>query len=127
MQPQCSPRRKNPEKNITDAVALRRLRTQCERAKRTLSSSVQATIEIASFYEGIDYSCSLSRACFEELCMDYFCKSIGLVESCLRDAGMDKENVHDVVLVGGSTYIPKVKGNDPRVLQRQGAQQLHQP
>merc|ERR1711988_1725691 len=89
--------------------ALRRLRTQCERAKRTLSSSTQATIEIDSLFEGIDYSCSLSRARFEELCMDYFRNSMGPVEKCLRDSGIDKKNVHDLVLVGGSTRIPKVQ------------------
>merc|ERR1719412_1977198 len=89
--------------------AIRRLRTQCERAKRTLSSSTQATIEIDSLFEGIDYSCSLSRARFEELNMDYFRNSMGPVEKCLRDSGIDKRNVHEVVLVGGSTRIPKVQ------------------
>ena len=89
--------------------AIRRLRTQCERAKRTLSSSTQATIEIDSLFEGIDYSCSLSRARFEELCMDYFRNSMGPVEKCLKDSGIDKKSVHDVVLVGGSTRIPKVQ------------------
>merc|ERR1711935_733082 len=89
--------------------AIRRLRTQCERAKRTLSSSTQATIEIDSLFEGIDYSCSLSRARFEELNMDYFRNSMGPVEKCLRDSGIDKRNVHEVVMVGGSTRIPKVR------------------
>merc|ERR1712146_407891 len=89
--------------------ALRRLRTQCERAKRTLSSSTQATIEIDSLFDGIDYSCSLSRARFEELNMDYFRNSMGPVEKCLRDSGIDKKNVHEIVLVGGSTRIPKVQ------------------
>merc|ERR1712070_1232875 len=89
--------------------ALRRLRTQCERAKRTLSASTQATIEIDSLFDGIDFSCSLSRARFEELCMDYFRNSMGPVEKCMRDSGIDKKNVHEVVLVGGSTRIPKVQ------------------
>merc|ERR1712151_1368167 len=89
--------------------ALRRLRTQCERAKRTLSSSTQATIEIDSLFDGIDFSCTLSRARFEELNMDYFRNSMGPVEKCLRDSGIDKKNVHEVVLVGGSTRIPKVQ------------------
>merc|ERR1712199_20572 len=89
--------------------ALRRLRTQCERAKRTLSSSTQATIEIDSLFDGIDFSCSLSRARFEELNMDYFRNSMGPVEKCLRDSGIDKRNVHEIVLVGGSTRIPKVQ------------------
>merc|ERR1712226_347280 len=103
-------KRKNRGKDIAgNNRAIRRLHTQCERAKRTLSSSTQATIEIDSLFDGIDYSCSLSRARFEELCMDYFRNSMGPVEKCLRDSGIDKRNVHEVVLVGGSTRIPKVQ------------------
>jgi len=103
-------KRKNRGKGLDgNNRALRRLRTQCERAKRTLSSSTQATIEIDSLFDGIDYSCSLSRARFEELNMDYFRNSMGPVEKCLRDSGIDKRNVHEVVLVGGSTRIPKVQ------------------
>jgi len=103
-------KRKNRGKGLEgNNRALRRLRTQCERAKRTLSSSTQATIEIDSLFDGIDYSCSLSRARFEELNMDYFRNSMGPVEKCLRDSGIDKRNVHEVVLVGGSTRIPKVQ------------------
>merc|ERR1711874_542879 len=103
-------KRKNRGKDMAgNHRAIRRLRTQCERARRTLSSSTQATIEIDSLFEGIDYSCSLSRARFEELNMDYFRNSMGPVEKCLRDSGIDKRNVHEVVLVGGSTRIPKVQ------------------
>merc|ERR1711871_1786339 len=103
-------KRKNRGKDLAgNNRALRRLRTQCERAKRTLSSSTQATIEIDSLFEGIDFSCTLSRARFEELNMDYFRNSMGPVEKCLRDSGIDKRNVHEVVLVGGSTRIPKVQ------------------
>ena len=103
-------KRKNRGKDLAgNNRALRRLRTQCERAKRTLSSSTQATIEIDSLFDGVDYSCSLSRARFEELNMDYFRNSMGPVEKCLRDSGIDKRNVHEVVLVGGSTRIPKVQ------------------
>merc|ERR1711907_314189 len=103
-------KRKNRGQDLSgNQRALRRLRTQCERTKRTLSSSTQATIEIDSLFEGIDYSCSLSRARFEELNMDYFRNSMGPVEKCLRDSGIDKKGVHDVVLVGGSTRIPKVQ------------------
>merc|ERR1712223_2166742 len=103
-------KRKNRGKDLAgNNRALRRLRTQCERAKRTLSASTQATIEIDSLFGGIDYSCSLSRARFEELNMDYFRNSMGPVEKCLRDSGIDKRNVHEVVLVGGSTRIPKVQ------------------
>jgi L1 cell adhesion molecule like protein len=89
--------------------AIRRLRTQCERAKRTLSSSTQATIEIDSLFEGIDYSCTLTRARFEELNMDYFRNTMAPVEKVLRDSKIDKRQVNEVVLVGGSTRIPKVQ------------------
>merc|ERR1711977_53498 len=89
--------------------ALRRLRTQCERAKRTLSSSTSATIEIDSLVDGIDFSCTLSRAKFEELNMDYFKGSMLPVEKVLKDSGVKKENITEVVLVGGSTRIPKVQ------------------
>jgi len=103
-------KRKNRGKDLTgNNRALRRLRTQCERAKRTLSSSTQATIEIDSLFEGIDFSCSISRARFEELCMDYFRNAMGPVEKALRDSGVDKKSVDEVVLVGGSTRIPKVQ------------------
>ncbi|THU46320.1 hypothetical protein C4D60_Mb09t03680 [Musa balbisiana] len=89
--------------------ALRRLRTACERAKRTLSSTAQTTIEIDSLYEGVDFYTTITRARFEELNMDLFRKCMEPVEKCLRDAKMDKSSVHDVVLVGGSTRIPKVQ------------------
>merc|ERR1712159_847686 len=103
-------KRKNRGKDLAgNQRALRRLRTQCERAKRTLSSSTQAAIEIDSLFEGIDYSCNISRARFEELCMDYFRNSMGPVEKVLRDSGIDKRSVHEIVLVGGSTRIPKVQ------------------
>merc|ERR1712167_384197 len=103
-------KRKNRGKDLAgNNRAVRRLRTQCERAKRRLSSSTQATIEIDSLFDGIDFSCSLSRARFEELNMDYFRNSMGPVEKCMRDSGIDKKNVHEVVLVGGSTRIPKVQ------------------
>jgi len=103
-------KRKNRGKDLAgNQRALRRLRTQCERAKRTLSSSTQATIEIDSLFDGIDYNCSLSRARFEELNMDYFRNSMAPVEKALRDSGIDKKNIHEVVLVGGSTRIPKVQ------------------
>jgi len=103
-------KRKNRGKDLAgNNRAVRRLRTQCERAKRTLSSSTQATIEIDSLFDGVDYTCSLSRARFEELNMDYFRNSMGPVEKCMRDSGIDKKNIHEVVLVGGSTRIPKVQ------------------
>jgi heat shock protein 1/8 len=92
-----------------NARALRRLRTACERAKRTLSSTAQTTIEIDSLYEGVDFYSTITRARFEELNMDLFRKCMEPVEKCLRDAKMDKGQVHEVVLVGGSTRIPKVQ------------------
>jgi len=103
-------KRKNRGKDVSgNQRALRRLRTQCERAKRTLSSSTQATIEIDSLFEGIDFSCTISRARFEELNMDYFRNSMGPVEKALRDSGVDKKALDEIVLVGGSTRIPKVQ------------------
>ncbi|CAJ2671072.1 unnamed protein product [Trifolium pratense] len=89
--------------------ALRRLRTQCERAKRTLSFSVDTTIEVDALFEGIDFSSSITRAKFEEINMDLFNECMETVESCLNDSKMDKSNVDDVVLVGGSSRIPKVQ------------------
>ena len=73
--------------------ALRRLRTACERAKRSLSSSAQTSIEIDSLFEGVDFYSSITRARFEELNMDLFRKCMEPVEKCLRDAKMDKSSV----------------------------------
>ncbi|KAB2611578.1 heat shock 70 kDa protein-like [Pyrus ussuriensis x Pyrus communis] len=93
----------------SNARALRRLRTACERAKRTLSSTAQTTIEIDSLYEGIDFYSTITRARFEEMNMDLFRKCMEPVEKCLRDSKIDKSRVDEVVLVGGSTRIPKVQ------------------
>ena len=89
--------------------ALRRLRTACERAKRTLSSSTQAHIEIDSLFEGTDFNSVITRARFEDLNMDYFRKCMEPVEKVLKDSKLSKSQVHEVVLVGGSTRIPKVQ------------------
>ena len=86
-----------------------RLRTECERAKRTLSSSTQAHIEIDSLFDGVDFNSTITRARFEDLCMDYFKKCMNPVEEVLRDSKISKGGVDEVVLVGGSTCIPKVK------------------
>jgi heat shock 70kDa protein 1/2/6/8 len=91
-----------------DSRAMRRLRTQCEKAKRNLSFSAQTTIEVDSLKDGEDYSVIITRAKFEELCIKYFQDCIAPVEKVLKDSGMSKSQVHDVVLVGGSTRIPKV-------------------
>ncbi|KAF8522226.1 hsp71-like protein [Hysterangium stoloniferum] len=101
-------KRKNKKDLSTNARALRRLRTACERAKRTLSSAAQTSIEIDSLYEGIDFYTSLTRARFEELCNDLFRGTLEPVEKVLRDSKIDKSSVHEIVLVGGSTRIPKI-------------------
>ncbi len=98
------------KKDITSNVrSMRRLRTACERAKRTLSSSAQANVEIDSLFEGIDFYSAISRARFEELCSDLFRGTMDPVEKALRDAKLDKSQIHEVVLVGGSTRIPKIQ------------------
>ena len=89
--------------------ALRRLRTACELAKRTLSSSTTAQIEVDSLADGQDYNYTLSRARFEALCSDLFRKTMDPVEKVLRDSKISKSAVDEVVLVGGSTRIPKVQ------------------
>jgi len=89
--------------------ALRRLRTACERAKRTLSAQTQASVEIDALYEGIDFYSSINRARFEELCIDLFRQCLAPVEQVLRESKIDKSRVHEIVLVGGSTRIPKVQ------------------
>jgi len=102
-------KRKHKKDITTNARSLRRLRTQCERAKRTLSSAVQTTVEIDSLYDGIDFYTSLGRARFEELCSDLFRSCLSPCEKVLQDSKLDKQSVHEVVLVGGSTRIPRVQ------------------
>ena len=98
------------KKDITENKrSLRRLRTACERAKRTLSSSAQASLEIDSLYEGIDFYTSITRARFEEMCSDLFRETLDPVEKSLRDAKLDKSQIHEIILVGGSTRIPKIQ------------------
>lgn len=92
-----------------NAKAMRRLRTACELAKRTLSSTSIAKIEVDSLYEGIDYSTSLSRAKFESLCDKIFKDTLAPLDQVLKDAGMDKSDINDVVLVGGSTRILRIQ------------------
>ncbi|TDL21520.1 heat shock protein 70 [Rickenella mellea] len=92
----------------SNARALRRLRTSCERAKRTLSSAVQTSIEIDSLFEGIDFDTSLTRTLFEQLCQDLFLGTLEHVEKVLHDAKLDKSTVQEIVLVGGSTRIPRI-------------------
>lgn len=89
--------------------ALRRLRTACERAKCVLSGATQATIEVDSLFDGHDFQTVITRARFEDLCADYFQNCLKPVTQVLRDAKMDKGSIHEIVLVGGSTRIPKVQ------------------
>jgi L1 cell adhesion molecule like protein len=92
-----------------NARAMRRLRTQCEKAKRILSSAHQAEIYCETLAEGEDFNTNVSRAKFEELCMPQFRKCMPPVEQVLQDADISKSQIHEVVLVGGSTRIPKIQ------------------
>merc|ERR1712172_385914 len=106
----CNEFKRKHKKDLSgNKRALRRLRTACERAKRTLSASAQANIEIDSLFEGIDFYTSITRARFEELCSDLFKGTLDPVEKAMRDAKLDKSSINDVVLVGGSTRIPKIQ------------------
>lgn len=102
--------KKRFKKDITDnQKALRRLRTACERAKRTLSNSTQANIEIDSLYDGIDFNTVITRARFEDMNMDFFRSCMKPVEQVLQDAKLSKSQINEIVLVGGSTRIPKIQ------------------
>ncbi|GLJ14060.1 hypothetical protein SUGI_0224990 [Cryptomeria japonica] len=102
-------KQKHKKDMSANAKAMRRLKTACERAKRTLSTTTQTAIEIDSLHEGIDFHARITRAKFEELNIDLFKKCIEPVDKCLRDAKMEKSVISEVVLVGGSTRIPKVQ------------------
>ena len=93
----------------TNARALRRLRTACERAKRALSSSTQAQIEVDSLAEGVDFQTTLTRAKFESLCEAFFRRCIAPLDGLLKDAKLSKEQIHEIVMVGGSSRIPKIR------------------
>jgi len=101
-------KRKHKKDMTGNPRAMRRLRTACERAKRQLSSAASANIEIDSLFEGVDFYSSITRARFEDLCADLFRGTLDPVEKVLRDSKIDKGSVHEVVMVGGSTRIPKV-------------------
>jgi L1 cell adhesion molecule like protein len=102
-------KRKNKVDLSDNKKALRRIKTVAERAKRSLSGQTQANIEIDSLYEGNDFSVNLTRAKFESLCSDIFQRTLEPVERVLKDAKISKGEIHDIVLVGGSTRIPKVQ------------------
>jgi len=102
-------KRKHKKDLSENKRSLRRLRTASENLKKTLSSSTQATIEIDSLFEGIDYSSTITRARFEELCGDLFRQTFEPVEKVIKDSKISKTNIDEVVLVGGSTRIPKIQ------------------
>ncbi|KAK1663102.1 hypothetical protein QYE76_051261 [Lolium multiflorum] len=100
---------KRNHKDISgDKRAVRRLRNSCEKAKRMLSSNAQTVVDIDALFEGIDFHSSINRALFEQLNVDLFRKCMEPIETCLQDAKMDRKKVDEVVLVGGSTRIPRV-------------------
>lgn len=102
--------KKKHNKDISkDNRALGKLRRECERAKRALSSQHQVRVEIESLFDGVDFSEPLTRARFEELNMDLFKKTMGPVKKALDDANLQKSEINEIVLVGGSTRIPKVQ------------------
>jgi heat shock protein 1/8 len=102
--------RKNRGTSVKEnARALRRLRTACERAKHTLSTSTQASIEIDALIDGIDFNTVITRAKFENLCDTSFKRTIAPLDQVLRDAKMSKDQIHEIVMVGGSTRIPKIR------------------
>lgn len=102
-------KRKNGKDISKEKRSLQRLRKQCENAKRTLSTQNSATVDCEALYDGIDFSSTISRAKFEELNMDLFKKTLVPVTQVLKDAGVSKNKVDEVILVGGSTRIPKIQ------------------
>jgi L1 cell adhesion molecule like protein len=108
-------KRKNKVDLMGNKRSVRRLRTAAEAAKRTLSSSTSANVEIDSLYEGIDFYTSITRAKFENLCRDIFARIMEPIDTVLMDAKMDKSDIHDIVLVGGTTRIPKIQADLQRL------------
>jgi L1 cell adhesion molecule like protein len=98
------------KKDMSDNMrAVKRLKQACEKAKRTLSSSATTSIELDSLYDGIDFQSTLTRARLDELCADVYRKCMECVEKVVRDSGLDKSKIDEVVLVGGSSRIPKIQ------------------
>ena len=102
-------KRKHKKDLSTNPRSIRRLRTACEKAKRNLSSSTQATIELDSIMDGIDFMSNITRARFEEMSSDIVRKTMEPVEKVLQDAKLSKGDIDEVILVGGSTRIPKIQ------------------
>ena len=106
----CTEFKRKHKKDLSENKrAVRRLRTACENLKKTLSASTQATLEVDSLFEGIDFTSTITRARFEELCGDLFRKTFEPVEQVIKDSKISKSLIHEVVLVGGSTRIPRVQ------------------
>ena len=102
--------KRKTKKDPTDSKrSMRRLKSACEKAKRTLSSSTTASIEIESFHEGQDFFSNITRARFEEICGDFFRCTMAPVDKAMKDAKIDKNSINEIVLVGGSTRIPKIQ------------------
>ena len=102
-------KRKHKKDIFSNMRAMTRLRTQCERAKRTLSSSTQANVEIDSLFEGIYFRTSITRGRFEELCAEKFQSTLKPVKNALKDIRLNKNQIHEIILVGRSTRIPKIQ------------------
>tara|TARA_B110000259_G_scaffold31443_1_gene34490 strand:- start:53 stop:1960 length:1908 start_codon:yes stop_codon:yes gene_type:complete len=102
-------KRKHKKDLTTNPRSMRRLRTSCEKAKRNLSSSTQSSIEIDSLFDGIDFMSTITRARFEEMCVNVFRRTMEPVDKVLRDAKLSKGDVDEVILVGGTTRIPKIQ------------------
>ena len=102
-------KRKHKKDLSENARAIKRLKNACENMKRTLSSATNATIDLDSLHEGIDFSSSMTRARLDELCMDLYQKCLDSVQKVLLDSGLGKGDIDDIVLVGGSTRIPKIQ------------------
>ena len=102
-------KRKHKKDMSTNKRSMRRLRTECEKAKRSLSSSSTASIEIDSLFDGVDFNTTLTRAKFENLCDDLFRQAMEPVQQVIRDSKIAKSDIHEIVLVGGSTRIPKIQ------------------
>lgn len=102
-------KRKHKKDITTNARALKRLKQACEKAKRTLSSASQTSVELDSLFDGVDYNSTITRARFEELNAPYFRKCMDVVEKVMTDAKLSKSQIDEVVLVGGSSRIPKIQ------------------
>ena len=102
-------KRKHKKDLSTNSRSMRRLRTSCEKAKRNLSSSTQSSIEIDSLFDGVDFMSTITRARFEEMCVEVFRRTMEPVEKVLQDAKVSKGDVDEVILVGGTTRIPKIQ------------------